>query len=209
MRLAYIIYLKLKFYLNTFFRYGFLFPNFYVDKDVLFQGYSNIRIDKGVQILRRSILSTYPNPYGDPLKRRYSKGTIEIGEKTKIKNDVQLFTYGGTIKIGNNCSLNPYCIVYGHGDVMIGNDTLVASGTKIVSSNHKYINASILIRNQGIETKGISIGNDVWIGSNCVILDGAIISDGVVVAANSIVRGHLESYSVYGGSPVKFIKKRQ
>ncbi len=54
----------------------------------------------------------------------------------------------------------------------------------------------------------IIIGNDVWIGTDSLILSGTTIGDGVIVAAKSIVRGVLEPYSIYAGIPAKLIGKR-
>lgn len=56
--------------------------------------------------------------------------------------------------------------------------------------------------------KPSSIGNDVWIGCNTVIMPGVHIGDGSVVAAYSIVTKDVEPYSVVGGNPIKVIKKR-
>ena len=55
---------------------------------------------------------------------------------------------------------------------------------------------------------GIKIGNDVWIGANCVILDGSVIPNGCVIGAGTIVRGRLEEYNVYCGNPIKKISER-
>ena len=54
----------------------------------------------------------------------------------------------------------------------------------------------------------IKIGNDVWIGENTTIYSGVTIGDGVVIAGNSVVVKNIEPYSVYGGAPATFIKKR-
>ena len=58
-------------------------------------------------------------------------------------------------------------------------------------------------------TRRVRIGNRVTIGANTLILPGAVIEDGVVIGANSLVPkdAHLESYSLYGGSPVKKITR--
>ena len=56
---------------------------------------------------------------------------------------------------------------------------------------------------------GIIIEDDVWIGANTVILDGAVIRKGVVVGAVSVVRDQeLMPYGVYAGNPLKLIKMR-
>lgn len=57
-------------------------------------------------------------------------------------------------------------------------------------------------------SKGIRIGNDVWIGANAVILDGVTISDGVVVGAGSVVTQNIEAYAVVVGNPALVKKLR-
>ena len=54
------------------------------------------------------------------------------------------------------------------------------------------------------------IGNDVWIGAGCRILKNAAIPDGCVIGANSVVLGKsaLEPGGVYGGAPVRLLKRR-
>ena len=54
----------------------------------------------------------------------------------------------------------------------------------------------------------IVIGNDVWFGRECVIMPGVTIGDGAIVAAYSVVTKDVEPYSVVGGNPAHFIKKR-
>lgn len=58
-------------------------------------------------------------------------------------------------------------------------------------------------------TKGdVWIGNDVWIGSNVIILSGVKIGNGAVIAAGSVVTKDVGVYEIWGGNPVRFIKKR-
>lgn len=52
------------------------------------------------------------------------------------------------------------------------------------------------------------IGNDVWIGRESIIMPGVKIGDGAVIAAYSLVAKDIPAYSVYGGNPANFIKKR-
>lgn len=52
------------------------------------------------------------------------------------------------------------------------------------------------------------VGNDVWIGQNVTIMPGVNIGDGAIIAANSTVVKKVEPYTIYGGNPAEFIKKR-
>jgi len=48
----------------------------------------------------------------------------------------------------------------------------------------------------------------VWIGQNVTIMPGVKVGDGAIIAANSTVVKNIEPYTIYGGNPAKFIKKR-
>ena len=54
----------------------------------------------------------------------------------------------------------------------------------------------------------VIIGNDVWIGTNAVIMSGIKIGDGAVIGAYSLVTKDVEPYTIVGGNPAKIIRKR-
>jgi acetyltransferase-like isoleucine patch superfamily enzyme len=56
--------------------------------------------------------------------------------------------------------------------------------------------------------KTVHIGNDVWIGTNSIVMGGIVIGNGAIVAAGSIVTKDVEPYSIVGGNPAKIIKYR-
>ena len=56
---------------------------------------------------------------------------------------------------------------------------------------------------------GIMIGDDVWIGANSVILEGARVGNGVVITAGSVIKGDLKEYGIYAGNPLKCIGYRR
>lgn len=135
-------------------------------------------------------------------------GTITIGENCELLNGVLLMTYGGTIEIGKNCSINPYTILYGHGNLKIGNNVLIAAHTVIIPANHNFENVNLLINEQGLTKKGIVIEDNVWIGAGCKILDGVKIGYGAIIAAGALVNKDVEANTIVGGVPAKVIKKR-
>ena len=117
----------------------------------------------------------------------------------------------GDLIIGEHVVINAGCVFYtGHG-VRIGNHVAIAANCTFAPVNHAYCDKSRLIREQGFlpSKGGIVVEDDVWIGSNCVLLDGATLRRGCVVAAGSIVRGELAEYTVYAGQPLLPIGRRE
>ena len=137
---------------------------------------------------------------------------IKIGAHTRVFEFVVIRTVGGKgdISIGEYCHINPHCLIYSGSNVTIGNNVLIAPGTAIVPANHSFASRLVPIREQGFAPSkgGVLIEDDVWIGANCVVLDGSIIRRGAVIAAGSVVRGEIPPYTVWGGVPARFIKDR-
>jgi acetyltransferase-like isoleucine patch superfamily enzyme len=136
-------------------------------------------------------------------------GKIIIGDNTELRHCSLLISNGGTIEIGNHCSINPFATLYGNGNLRIGNYVMIAGGTMIIPSNHVFKDKNTPIALQGYENKGIIIEDDVWIGHGCTILDGVAIGKGSVIAAGSVVTQNIDPYSIVGGVPAKLIKKRE
>lgn len=134
--------------------------------------------------------------------RRYG-GTIAIGKSTRIYRNVLIYTYGGSITIGDNCSINPFSILYGHGGLTIGNGVRIASHAVIIPANHKFERVDIPIYKQSLICKGITIEDDVWIGSGARILDGVHIARGSIIAAGAVVTKSTEAHGIYGGVPAR------
>ncbi|MFK0335023.1 acyltransferase [Rhizobium sp. NPDC090275] len=141
-------------------------------------------------------------------KLRYRHGKIEIGDRLFTECGVVLDAQSGKIEIGNNVSLNDYSIVLGHGGVRIGDNTRIAAHVVIVSFEHSYEDATVLIKDQPIKKGRVEIGRDVWIAAGAKVLAGSNIADGCVIGANSVVKGATEPFGVYVGSPARLVKKR-
>jgi acetyltransferase-like isoleucine patch superfamily enzyme len=151
---------------------------------------------------------------GDDCQIVGSKIQIKFGGKVKVENSSELLegsilqTYGGVIRIGENCSVNPYTIIYGHGNTIIGNEVLIAGHCMLIPSNHKISNLNESIREQGNISKGILIEDNVWIGHGCSILDDVIIAEGSVIAAGSVVMKNTIRNGIYAGVPAILKKSR-
>lgn len=136
-------------------------------------------------------------------------GEVFIGGKTIIKRWVVLRPYGGSIKIGENCSINSFCHISGNGGVTIGNNVLIATHCVIVSANHAFEDPAILIRQQGETAKPIVIEDDCWLGAGVTVLSGVTIHTGAVIGAGAVVTHDIPAYSVAVGVPARVIRNRQ
>ncbi|HUN41276.1 MAG TPA: acyltransferase [Acetobacteraceae bacterium] len=109
----------------------------------------------------------------------------------------------GDVVIGRGSFINAGCVLYtGHG-IRIGRNVLVAANCTFAPTNHAFGDPGRPIRDQGFQPSrgGIVIGDDVWIGANTVLVDGAQIGTGSVIGAASLVRGVLPPLCIAFGVP--------
>lgn len=128
-----------------------------------------------------------------------------IGARTMIDAFVKIKPVGGSgdVIIGEDCAINSGTVIYSGNGVTIGNAVLIAANCTLAATNHEFGDPDRRIRDQGFQPSrgGIVIGDDVWLGANVVLLDGVRIGRGAVIAAGSVVRGEIEPYAIYAGSP--------
>ena len=138
---------------------------------------------------------------------------ITIGDNVVIDSFVKIKPVGGSgdIEIGEGTHINAGTVIFSGNGVIIGKNVLIAPCCVLVPVNHAYKDRNKSIIEQRFEKSrgGIVIGDDVWIGANTTVLDGARIDTGAVVGANSLVRGELSPYCVYAGNPLKQIGERE
>lgn len=137
-----------------------------------------------------------------------ARGTlIRIGPRTMIDSFVKIKPAGGSgeVVIGEDCAINSGTVLYTGNGIRIGDAVLIAANCTLAPTNHAFADRSRRIRDQGFlpSKGGIVIEDDVWLGANVVVLDGAVIGKGCIVAAGSVVRGVLEPYSIYAGVPAQ------
>ena len=93
------------------------------------------------------------------------------------------------------------------GPVTIGSHVNLAQGITVTALNHNFAEKDLRIDEQGVSTNPVTIGNDIWIGANAVILPGVTIGDHSVVAAGAVVTKDVPSHTLVAGVPAKIIKE--
>ncbi len=113
--------------------------------------------------------------------------------------------YGYNIEIGENFFANFNCIILDAAKVTFGHNVLVAPNCGFYTSGHPLDSQT---RNSGLEfAKPITIGNNVWIGGNVIVLPGVTIGDNSVIAAGSIVERDIPSNVIAMGTPCRVHRK--
>jgi alpha-1,3-rhamnosyltransferase len=117
------------------------------------------------------------------------KPSITIGNNVTIDHAVYLNYHGGSITAGSNCHFGVGCVLQGFGGLVIGNGVLFGPGTKIFASNHNFKNDGRPIVEAGENFSGVNIGNNIWVGANCTIVDGTDLGDGSIYGAGGVIKG--------------------
>nr|WP_188768583.1 acyltransferase [Novosphingobium endophyticum] len=130
-----------------------------------------------------------------------------VGRRVVFYPGIWLFP-GHNLVLGDDVDLAHGVLLTTSGGVRIGARTLVGYGTHILSSNHRIPPVPERIFNSGHVNAPVSIGADVWIGANAIILPGVTIGEGAVIAAGSVVTKDVPAWSIVGGSPAKLIRHR-
>lgn len=126
----------------------------------------------------------------------YNNCVVEVGDEARLK-------------IGKGCLFSYGVVLQCMQSVEIGNYVQLGEYTSLRDTSHSFSDVSNPMKFQEDVSKRIVIGDDVWIGRGCIILPGTEIGRGVIIGANSVVKGELQDYGVYVGTPVRLIKSRK
>lgn len=122
-----------------------------------------------------------------------------------------MFSYT-KISIGNDVYIGPYAIFACRKSISIGNKVLFGPKVTIMEGNHNFREIGVYIYDNHIKREDddipVTISDDVWIGSNAVILKGVTIGRGAIVGAGAVVTKDVPPYAIVGGNPAKLIRYR-
>ncbi len=127
-----------------------------------------------------------------------------VGAFTKIKADRGPLTIGENVTIADGCHIES-----SEAGVTIGDDCLLGPHVSIIGVNYAYDRLDLPFRMQPGKSKGIAIGQNVWIGSGTCILDGSSIGNSVIITPNSVVSAKVPDNAIMQGNPAKVIFVRR
>lgn len=172
----------------------------FIGKNVTILHAKNIQFGKNVTIESYTTIDGYASEkiiLGDNAK---------IGSFSKLLSTSHFSKLGKGLVMGNNSAIGDYTHFGAPGGIIIGNDVIMGSYISFHSENHNFQDTTKLIREQGVNNKGIVLGNNIWVGAKVTFLDGCEVGDNSVVAAGAVVNGKYPPNSIIGGIPAKVLK---
>ncbi len=158
---------------------------------------------------------------GRPWIRQAEGSRIAIGDSTHLVSKFEYNVAGinhpcivattrknATIRIGSDGGFSGVTIVAAKA-ILIGDRVSCGVNVCIYDNDFHPLNAHLRTVNNESEIAAlpVTIGNDIWIGANSLILKGVIIGDRSIVGAGSVVTTDIPADSIYAGNPARFIKR--
>jgi acetyltransferase-like isoleucine patch superfamily enzyme len=131
----------------------------------------------------------------NPALRKYKIGKMTYGQP--LPRVIEFADNNSALVIGNFCSIAENVTI------MLGGE----HHTDWITTYPLYLafrNPKPSVYSKG----GVTIGHDVWIGKDALILSGVTIGNGAIIGAGAVVTKNVEPYSIVAGNPAKMIKKR-
>lgn len=134
----------------------------------------------------------------------FSNCIERCGKKCKVDKNVYI---SPSIQVGDNVRISENVKI--RKNTYIGNNVLIGPGVQIITATHNFDSLDRPISEQGDEQFKVVIGNDVWIGTNTILLPNIKIGNHAIIAAGSIVTKDVAEYAIVGGNPAKLIRYRR
>jgi acetyltransferase-like isoleucine patch superfamily enzyme len=166
---------------------------------------------KGVKIGKRVVFN------GSPIVRRYENSDIVIGDNCRFnssKNSVRVglqkrctfatLRKGSEIVIGNDFGGTGITLLAAM-KIKIGNNVMIGAHTMIIDNDFHHANPDKRHETIDIPARPITIEDNVFIGTNCMILKGVTIGENAVIGANSVVINNIPKNAIAIGNPCKVV----
>jgi len=130
---------------------------------------------------------------------------FEIGPYSIVEDFATINNGVGDVIIGHHTGIGIGNVIIG--PVKMGDYVMLAQNIVISGLNHGYEDVTMPPRLQQVNTKQITIEDNVWVGANCTITAGVTIGRHAIIGAGSVVTKNIPAYSVAVGNPARVIKK--
>lgn len=134
---------------------------------------------------------------------------IEMGDGVFLGRATILSCKDGDISLGDHVNIGFNCEIFSASSVTVGRHGLFAAYTYLVGGGHDFEQAGVPVLEQDRVSRGIALGDNVWLGTGAKVLDGVRIGHDVVVGANAVVNADLPDGAIAAGVPARVLRRRE
>jgi acetyltransferase-like isoleucine patch superfamily enzyme len=148
--------------------------------------------------------------FGRGLQLQIAKGaTIRFGRFSWIGDGTKIRSHEGVVEIGAKTVFGQECTISSYRRVAVGEQCVIADRAMFIDFDHGVVDVERPIRQQGIYTREVVVGANVWIGYNACFLRGVRVGDNSIVGTNSVVTKPVPANAVVAGVPARVIRMRE
>lgn len=133
---------------------------------------------------------------------------VRLGRWSWIGDDTKVRCHEGEIVIGAKSVIGQECTLSTYERISIGRECIVADRSMFIDFDHSVAWSDAPIRAQGIYTRPVTIGHNVWVGYGASVLRGATVGDNAVLGTYAVVTKDVPTNAVAAGVPAKVVRMR-
>ena len=147
-------------------------------------------------------------PFAGPLFRYYRSAVLrlwgaKVGKRCAVASSVRIWA-PWNLTLGDYVAIGPRAELYDVAPITLGSNITVSQDAYICTASH-----DIAYLKKPLVFKPITLGDSTWVAAKATVLPGVSIGEGAIIAATSTVTHDVAPWTVVGGNPAKFIKKRE
>ena len=151
--------------------------------------------------------SVFFRPFGLPIFNRWRNIVLivfgaRIGHGSIVHASADIWAPWNLV-VGQRTCIGPHTIIYNPGVITLGNKVVISQYSYLCTATHDYES-----KLHSLSAKPITIHDHAWVAARAYVGPGVTIGEGAVVGATASVYKDVEPWTVVGGNPAKFIKKR-
>jgi len=130
--------------------------------------------------------------------------TLVLGDRSYVAAHAHVT---GDVELGADCSVNVGAVLRGR--VRVGDGVRIGAYTSVLGFDHVFDDPEVAVFQQPLTSEGVHVGDDVWLGTHVVVVDGVRIGSHAVVGAGAVVTRDVPEWAVAVGNPARVVGDRR
>lgn len=141
--------------------------------------------------------------------RAHGRAKIIIEDGVRIDRGVRILAANdAVVHLKEGCRLGLYSVLNGGDSITVGRKCLISGFVYLQTSQHRFDQQGVAMRDQGYVHEPVVLEDDVWLGTHVVIMPGVTMGSGSIAGSNAVVTKSVPAGDVVGGVPAKTLTSR-